>query len=101
MFEAAVYRYWAVEEKETGIAVYTWIKGRAKLDQLSKENDDADSFPEPEDSWYSETNSIGTYFIYRMLGTAEFAEIDQRLADVVIYYTRLIAKVRGVKRLLK
>ena len=35
LFEAAIYRYWVVEEKATGIEVWTWIKGRARLDQLS------------------------------------------------------------------
>jgi len=100
-FEAAVYRYWEVEEKETGIAVYTWIKGRAELDQFSKEIEDADAFPEPEDSWYSVRNSIGTYFICRILGTTEFAELDLRIEEVVSYYIRLLAKVRGVKRFLK
>jgi hypothetical protein len=100
-FEAGIYRYWVVEEKETGIAAYTWIKGREKLEQLSKKIDDADAFPEPDDSWYSDTNSLGTYSIYRVFEEAETGELDIRLEELITYYIRLIAKVGGVKKFLK
>jgi hypothetical protein len=100
-FEAEICRYWVVEEKETGIAAYTWIKGRANLDQLSKEIDDGDAFPEPDDSWYSNNNPSGVYEIGRVLGEAEIGELDIRIEEFITYYTGLIAKIGGVKKFLK
>jgi hypothetical protein len=101
LFEAGIYRYWIVEEKATGIEAWTWIKRRTQLDRLSKELDDAEAaFPEPDDSWNSSTNSIGTYFITRKLEQSEISQLDVRLDEFLTYYIDLVTKVGGVKKFL-
>jgi hypothetical protein len=100
-FEAAIYRYWAVEDKETGIAAYTWIKGRAKLDDLSQKIDITGAFPEPNDHWESFTSGTGTYFLSRKLDAFEIGELDIRLEELVTCYISLIEKVGGVKKFLQ
>lgn len=101
VFEAAIYRYWVVEEKATGIEAWTWIKGRAKLDQLGKELDGSDyEFPEPSDSWDSSISGMGTYYITRKLKESEIGELDLRLDEFITYYIGLVAKVGGVKKFL-
>jgi hypothetical protein len=100
LFEAAIYRYWVVEEKATGIEVWTWIKGRARLDQLSKALDDADVFPEPDDPWDSSTSSTGTYYLTRELEESEIGDLDLRLDEFITYYIGLVTKAGGVKNFL-
>lgn len=100
LFEAAIYRYWIVEEKATGIEAWTWIKGRARLDRLSKALDDADAFPEPNAPWDSSTSSTGTYFLTRELEGSEIADFDLQLDEFITYYINLATKAGGVKRFL-
>ena len=102
LFEAGIYRYWEVEdEKATGIDSYTWIKGRTKLDQLSKAIDDLpDAPPEPEDSWEFCNGTNGTYFISRVLGDADISQLDLRLDELITYYIRLLTNIGGVQKYL-
>ena len=103
LFEAGIYRYWEVEdEKATGIDAYTWIKGRTKLDQLSKAIDDLpDAPPEPEGSWEFFTGTNGTFFIRRVLGDADIGQLDLRLDELITYYIRLLTNIGGMQKYLK
>ena len=100
LFEVAIYRYWVVGEKATGVEAWTWISGRTRLDQLSKELDDADFFPEPDDPWDSSTSSTGAYFLTRELEESEVGDLDLRLDEFITYYIGLVTKVGGVKNFL-
>lgn len=101
VLEVGIYRYWRVEEKETGVEVYTWIKGRTKLDVLSKTVDDLpDEPPGPESEWDFWTSNSGTYFVTRSLQRPDLTELSSRLDDLITYYIDLVAKVGGVKRFL-
>lgn len=98
VFEAAIYRYWTIEEKHTGIEAYTWIKDRKKLDQLGKKMDDLpDAPPGPEDAWDFDQDNTG-YYITRWLGKSEVGEIDARLDELISYYITLMTKAGGAKR---
>ncbi len=100
-FEGGIYRYRAVEERDTGVAAYTWIKGRSRLDQLSKQIDNLpDSPPAPEDAWDFATSSYGSYFITRSLNEIELHDLDTRIEELIAYYSSLMTKLGGVKRFL-
>lgn len=101
VFQAVIYRYWVVDEKATGFEAYTWVKGRTRLDRLSKAIDDVpDEPPGPADSWEFDTYDDGTYSISRDLGALELGELDLRLDEFIACYIRVMTKVGGVKRFL-
>lgn len=100
VFKAGVYRYWD-DDAATGIGVYTWIKGRAKLDQLGKEIDDLpDLPPPPTDSWIFDTWDSGTYYFHRNLAEFGVGELEVRLDELIAYYIGVITRIGGVKRFL-
>jgi hypothetical protein len=102
LLDMAIYRYWVVEEKQTGIEAHIWIKGREKLDRLGTAiNDLPDPFPPPEDSWDSGPWSSGTYFIQRVLAKPEIAQLDSRLDELVSYFIHLLTKAGGARKFLK
>ena len=101
VFEAAVYRYWEVAEKASGVGVFTWVKGRTKLDQLGTEIDDVPDEPAgPADSWTFDTWDNGTYYFHRKLGEVEIGDFDVRLDELITYYIGVMTKVGGVKKFL-
>ena len=100
-FEGAIYRYWIVEQRETGFGVDTWIKGRTKQHQLSSKIDDLPDLPPgPEEAWNFYTSRYGTYFITRSLNDADFREPRLRLEELISYYITVMRKAGGVKHLL-
>jgi hypothetical protein len=99
LLEAPIYRYWTVENRDTGIEAFTWIKSRTGLNQLSKGLADLPDVPD-RDAWEFYTGSTGAYFITRPLKTSELSEFGQRLDEFVTYYIGLITKVGGVKQFL-
>jgi hypothetical protein len=80
--------------------VWTWIKGRQRLDQLTKAIDDADAFPEPNDPWDSSTTSTGAYVLTRALEESEIGDLGLRLDEFITYYIGLVTKAGGVKNFL-
>jgi hypothetical protein len=99
VFEAAIYRYWEVDEKSSGIAIWTWVNRRTTLDRLSTEIDNLpDEPPGPADTWSFDTGSNGTYFIVRELGESEIGELNLRLDELVAYYIGLVTNVGGVQK---
>jgi len=99
LFATGIYRYWKVEKKASGVEAYTWIKGRAKLDQLSTEiRQLPDMPPPPTDSCIDSFDGI--CYITRELGASEIGEVDLRLDELITDYICLLKKVGGVKRFL-
>ena len=99
LFEAAIYRYWDVDPRTTGIAIWTWINRRPALDRLSREVDALpDDPPEPVDSWGFDFGKNGTYYIYREFAESDIGELDSRLDELITYYAVLLRKVGGVRR---
>jgi hypothetical protein len=104
LFEASFDRYWWMTEgkEQIGIQAWTWIKSRAKLDQLATAIDELpDQPPGSQNDWDFEISGDGTYYIIRVLQRSELDEFGVRLNEFIDYYIRLVKKVKGVKRFLK
>lgn len=99
-FEAAIYRYWVVEERATGIEAWVWIKERAKLARLGKALHDACSLPEPKKAWGSCTSGTGTYFLAWEFEESEIGDMDLRLNEFITHLICRVTKAGGVKRFL-
>lgn len=98
-FESAIYRYWKIQEKDTGIEAFTWLKPRTQLDEFVKKMDNLpDEPPGREDAWEFWKSNIGTYFITRSLNESEVSELAARLDEMITYYLNLMVKIGGVKQ---